>query len=88
MSCVFKTTLIRRHIFQFLSHKTDISHFYHNVSHIHRKDFETEMTDKMLFLGGAYSLAIMEGCGIEPKGFILDRGFCDVQCISLLKRKA
>lgn len=32
-------------------------------------------------------LAIMEGCGIRPKGFILDRGFCDAECIRLLKRE-
>lgn len=32
-------------------------------------------------------LAIMEGCGIKPKGFILDRGFCDAGCIRLLKRE-
>ena len=30
-------------------------------------------------------LTIMEGCGIKPKGFILDRGFCDEGCIRLLK---
>lgn len=32
-------------------------------------------------------LAIMEGCGIKPKGFILDRGFCDAGCIRLLNRE-
>ena len=30
-------------------------------------------------------LAIMEGIGIKPKGFILDRGFCDENCIRLLQ---
>ena len=29
-------------------------------------------------------IAIMGGCGIKPKGFILDRGFCDEGCIRLL----
>ena len=30
-------------------------------------------------------LTIMEGFGIKPKGFILDRGFCDESCIRLLQ---
>ena len=30
-------------------------------------------------------LAIMEGFEIKPKGFILDRGFCDESCIRLLQ---
>lgn len=32
-------------------------------------------------------LAIMEGCGIKPKGFILDRGFCNESCIRLLRKE-
>ena len=32
-------------------------------------------------------IAIMEGCGIKPKGFILDRGFCDEGCIRLLLKE-
>ena len=32
-------------------------------------------------------LAIMAGFGIKPKGFILDRGFCDDGCIRLLQKE-
>ena len=32
-------------------------------------------------------LAIMDGYGIKPKGFILDRGFCDEGCIRLLQKE-
>ena len=32
-------------------------------------------------------IALMEGCGIKPRGFILDRGFCDESCIQLLKKE-
>ena len=29
----------------------------------------------------------MKGCGIKPKGFILDRGFCSESCIRLLRKE-
>lgn len=32
-------------------------------------------------------VAIMKGCGIKPKGFILDRGFCSESCIRLLRKE-
>ena len=32
-------------------------------------------------------ITLMEGLGIKPKGFILDRGFCDEGCIKLLKEE-